>query len=98
MWNSLFKLFQDKDTEKDMVEKKKKNYSYKLNIFYYLKSASQDFTNITDIHGKSVRDLWMIYWFWKSKCSQWCSAFLGEAVAQFTKNIPLRSAPPRQHK
>lgn len=23
MWNSLFKLFQDKDTEKDMVEKKK---------------------------------------------------------------------------
>lgn len=98
MWNSLFKLFQDKDTEKDMVEKKKKNYSYKLNIFYYLKSASQDFTNITDIHGKSVRDLWMIYWFWKSKCIQWCSSFLGEAVAQFTKNIPLRSAPPRQHK
>lgn len=39
MWNNLFKLFQGKDMENDMVENMKK-YSYKCDIFYWLESAS----------------------------------------------------------
>lgn len=78
-----------------------KKYSYKHDIFYWWESASQDFANLTDTHEKSAADLWMIYWFWKPKWSQWYSAFLGEAVASLIKNITLSSIPPRnwpQHK
>lgn len=56
MWNSLFKLFQGKDTEKDMVEKEMKKYLYKHDIFYWLESASQDLAALTDMHEKSVDD------------------------------------------